>query len=86
MGINKENMGGDLILESLVLPKTALLILQCEVSHCHARGPSFLFPENEVLLLVDEFFEPNETVLPHYIPYSLSDLVEQIFCELFPDC
>jgi hypothetical protein len=41
---------GDLILESLVLPKTALLILQCEVSRCHARGTSFLVPETEVLL------------------------------------
>jgi hypothetical protein len=42
--------GDDLILESLVMPKTALLILQCEVSCCHARGTSFLFPESEVLL------------------------------------
>jgi hypothetical protein len=71
--------GGDLILESFVLPKTVLLILQCEVSNCHARGSSFLFPETEVLL--DEFFEPNETVLQHNIPYSPSDLVEQILCE-----
>jgi hypothetical protein len=42
--------GGNLIMESLVLPKTALLILQCEVSRCHARGTSFLFPETEVSL------------------------------------
>jgi hypothetical protein len=55
--------------------KNALLILQCEVSRCHARGTSFLFPETEVF--VDEFFEPNETILP----YSPSDLVEQILCE-----
>jgi hypothetical protein len=41
MGINHKKMEDDLILESLVLPKTALLILQCE---------SFLFPETEVLL------------------------------------
>jgi hypothetical protein len=60
--------GGDLILESLVLPKTALLILQCEVSRCHARGTSFLFPETEVLL--DKFFEPNETMLPFHHPKS----------------
>jgi hypothetical protein len=51
--------GGDLILESIVLPKTALFILQCEVSRCHARGTGFLFPETEVLL--HELFEPNET-------------------------
>jgi hypothetical protein len=38
-------MRGDLILESLVLPKIALLILQCEVSHFPARGASFLFPK-----------------------------------------
>jgi hypothetical protein len=49
------------------------------VSHCHARGTSFLFPETEVLL--DEFFEPKETILPHNIPYSSTDLVEQILCE-----
>jgi hypothetical protein len=54
-------MGSDLILESLILPKTALLIPQCEVSHYHARGTSFLLPETEVLLY--EFFEPNETIL-----------------------
>jgi hypothetical protein len=72
-------MGGDLIMRSLVLPKTALFIPQCEVSHCHARGTSFLFPETEVLL--NEFFEPNETIFPNNIPYSLSDLMEQILCE-----
>jgi hypothetical protein len=43
--INQENMEGDLILESLALAKTALLMLQREVSRCHARGNSFLFPE-----------------------------------------
>jgi hypothetical protein len=26
------------------------LVLQCEVSRCHARGTTFLFPETEVLL------------------------------------
>jgi hypothetical protein len=57
VGITQEKMCGDFILESLVLPKTALLILQCEVSCCHARGASFLFNETEVLL--DEFFETN---------------------------
>jgi hypothetical protein len=71
--------GGDVILESLVLPKTAVLMLQCQISRCHARGTSFLFPETEVLL--NEFFEPNETILPHNIPYSHSDPVEQIPCE-----
>jgi hypothetical protein len=71
--------GGDLIVESLVLPETALLILHCEVSCCHARETSFIFPKTEVLL--DEFFEPIETILPHNIPYSLSDLVEQILCD-----
>jgi hypothetical protein len=77
--INQENMGDDLILESLILAKTALLILQSEVSHCHARGTSFLFPETEVLL--DKFFKPNETILPHNISYSPSGLVERILCE-----
>jgi hypothetical protein len=71
--------GVDLILESLVLPKTALLILQCEVLHCYARGTSFLFPKTEVLL--DKFFEPNETILPLNIPYSPYELVEQLLCE-----
>jgi hypothetical protein len=65
--------GGDFILELLVLPKIALLILQCEVSCCHAKGTSFLFPETEVFL--DEFFEPNES------PYSLYNLVERILDE-----
>lgn len=48
---NKKNSGGDksgeygggLILESLVLSKTALLILQCEALHWHARGTSSSF-------------------------------------------
>jgi hypothetical protein len=71
--------GDDFILESLVLPKTALSVLQCEVSHCPTRETSFLFFEIEVLL--KEFFEPNETTLPHNIPYSLTDLVKQILCE-----
>jgi hypothetical protein len=35
-----EYVGGDLILESLVLPKTALSMLYCEVSRCHARRTS----------------------------------------------
>jgi hypothetical protein len=55
--------GGDLVVKSLVLPKTTLQILQYEASRCHTRGTSFLFPETEVF--VEEFFEPNETVLPH---------------------
>jgi hypothetical protein len=42
--------------------KTALFILQSEVSSCHVRGTNFLFPETEVLL--DEFFERNEPILP----------------------
>jgi hypothetical protein len=67
--ISQENMGSDLILESLVLTKTTLLILQFEVSHYYARGTSFLFLETEVLL--DEFFEPNKKILPYNIPYSL---------------
>jgi hypothetical protein len=66
--------GGDLILESLVLPKRALLILQCEVSRCHARGTSFHFPETEVLL--DEFFEPNDTILP--LPSSEESFDDQL--------
>jgi NurA-like 5'-3' nuclease len=37
VGINQENMAGDVILVSLLLRKTALLILQREVSRCHAR-------------------------------------------------
>jgi hypothetical protein len=51
-----EEYGCDLILEFLVLPKSA----------------SFIF---------DEFCEPNETILPHNIPYSPPYLVEQILCE-----
>jgi hypothetical protein len=43
--------GGDIILESLVLPTSALLILQCEVSRFHARRNSFLFPEADFLTL-----------------------------------
>jgi hypothetical protein len=78
-GDKSREYGGDVILESIVLPKIAILMLQCEVSRCHARGASFLFPETEVLL--DEFFEPNETILPNNIPYSHSDPVEQIPCE-----
>lgn len=74
---------GWLILESFVLPKTALLVLQCEVSHCLAGGTSFLFAETDILL--HKFFEPNKTVLPHNILYSPSDLMEQILCEWFPD-
>jgi hypothetical protein len=50
-GDKSEEYGGDLILESLVLPKSA----------------SFIF---------DEFCEPNETILPHNIPYSPSVFVE----------
>jgi hypothetical protein len=75
--INQENMGSDLILDFIVLPKTVLLILQCEVSRCHARRTSFLFPETEVIL--DEFFEPNETILPHNIAHSPSDLWNELF-------
>jgi hypothetical protein len=71
--------GGHLILESLILPKTALLILQCEVSRCHARGTNLLFPETKVLL--DKFFEPKKMILQLNIPYSPYDLVEQILCE-----
>jgi hypothetical protein len=54
--------GGDLILESLLLPKTAILVLQYEVSRCRAKGTSSLDPETEILL--DELFEPNEIILP----------------------
>jgi hypothetical protein len=72
-------MGNDLILESLILAKTALLVPQCEVSHCHARGTSFLFLETDVLL--DKSFKTNETILPHNISYSLSDLKGKILCE-----
>jgi hypothetical protein len=43
-------MGVDLILESIVLLKTALLKLQCEVLRCHARGTNFLCPETKVSL------------------------------------
>jgi hypothetical protein len=71
--------GGDVILESLVLPRTAVLMLQCEVSRRHIRAVDFLFPKTEFLL--DEFFEPNETILPHSIPYSHSKPMEQIPCE-----
>jgi hypothetical protein len=52
-------------------------MLQCEVSPYYAKGTSFLFPETEVLL--DELFEPNETVLLRNIPYSPPDLVKKFF-------
>jgi hypothetical protein len=45
VGINKENMRSYFILESIVLPRTVILLLQCEVSHFYAIGTSFLFPE-----------------------------------------
>lgn len=67
---------GDLILESLVCQKTALLLLQVEVSRCHAGGTSLLCPETGVLF--EELFESNETIFPHNIPYSPSHLMEQI--------
>jgi hypothetical protein len=81
VGINQKNMGrrGHLILESLVLPQSALLVLQRKVLLCHARGTSFLLPKTEVS--INEFFEPNETVIPHNIPYSLSDLMGKHLCE-----
>jgi hypothetical protein len=66
LGCKKKSGGGDFILDSLVLPKTAVLILQCEVSRCQARGTGFRFPETEVSL--DEFFEPSQRTLPHNIP------------------
>jgi hypothetical protein len=44
-----------IILESIVLLNTAVLILHCEVSHCHEGGTGFLFPETEFLL--NELFE-----------------------------
>jgi hypothetical protein len=78
-GVNSGEHGGDLFVEYLVLPKIALLVLQCESSRYHARGARFLFSETEVLL--DEFFEPNGTILPHNIPCSPFDLAEQIPCE-----
>jgi hypothetical protein len=75
VGINQENMGGGgLILETLFFPENSLLIQQCEVWRCHARGTSFDFPETEVLL--DEFFEPNETILP--LPSSEESFDDQL--------
>jgi hypothetical protein len=70
--------GDDLILESLVLPKTTLLILQSEVSSFHLRATSFLFPETEVFL--DEFFETNKTIFHiifhiHYLTWWKKFLV-----------
>jgi hypothetical protein len=66
VGINQEKMGG-LLLESLVLQTTVLLILQDE--------PASPLQKTEVL------FKPNQTILLHNIPYSLSDLVKQIVRE-----
>jgi hypothetical protein len=60
LGINKSLAkinSGDSDLESCVLPKTALLILQFLVSSCHAKVSSLLLLETEVLL--GEFFETN---------------------------
>jgi hypothetical protein len=70
VGIN-ENNGGDLIPKSPVLLRTAILIQQCEVSRCHTGGTGFLG-------ILYEFFEPIETIISHDIPFSQSDLVEQI--------
>jgi hypothetical protein len=81
-GDKSEEYESDLILESLVLPKTALLILQ--VSCCHARGTSSLFPEPEVLL--NKFFESNEKILP--LPSSKESFDNQLksIHELFQSC
>lgn len=65
----------------LFCQKSALLILQCEVSHWHARGTSCLFPETDRLLK-----NSPKIVHPHNIPYSLPKLVERILCEWFPHC
>jgi hypothetical protein len=80
VGINPDNFvggRGGFNSVNLVLPKTTLLVLHREISHCHAGGTSFLFPETEVLLV--KFFEPNKTILPHNIPYSPSDLWNKFF-------
>jgi hypothetical protein len=66
------------------LPKTALRVVHCEVSRCNARGSSFLFPVTEVLL--DEIFEPNETILP--LPSSRESFgnqlksIHEMFCTI----
>jgi hypothetical protein len=83
-GDKSEEYQSDLILESLVLPKTALFILQCEVLHCHARGTSFPFLEIEILL--NKFFEPNEKILP--LPSAKESFNNQLksIHELFQSC
>jgi hypothetical protein len=53
----------------------------CEVSRCHARGTSFLFSETEVLL--DEFFEPNETILLFQHPKGHSTISRNQFTNYF---
>jgi hypothetical protein len=73
-------MGGDFILESLVLPATASdttvwgLALSCKGNQ---------LPLSWKLRLLTN--SPNETVLPHNIPYSLPNLMGRILCEWFPD-
>jgi hypothetical protein len=59
---NKKKVGGNKLVNmeviyiwNLVLPKTVLSVLQCEVLSSHARGSSFL--------------KLNKTILPHNIPY-----------------
>jgi hypothetical protein len=76
VGLNQENMRGRGWFNSGIrcLAKTALLILQCAVSRCHARETSFIFPETEVIL--DEFFEPNQTILP--LPSSEESFDDQL--------
>jgi hypothetical protein len=71
-------------LESLVLPKTALLILQFEVSRCDAKGTSFLLRETDILL--DQLFEQNDTILP--LPSSKESIDDQFksIHELFRLC
>jgi hypothetical protein len=70
---------GDLIPKFLIFPKTALLILQREVSLFYARETGFFFLETEVLL--DKFFEQNQTILPHG-RVSLHGQVETCSCVL----
>jgi hypothetical protein len=88
---NKKNSGGTKSGEHggwfnsgiTFLPKTASLILQCEVSHYHARGTSFLFPETEVLL--NQFFEPNETIFLFHHFKSCSAINWNQFTNCFND-
>jgi hypothetical protein len=72
VGKNQENIGSDLILEYLFCQK--LLYWYYSVR------PLIVMQEESASSFL-KLRESNGTILPHNVPYSTSDLVEQIPCE-----